>query len=263
MNTITKNVAVAILSAVALLTASCVKENTAGPQPVKHQILKIEQGADFTTTFAYNANNLVGKVTTLQNGLSITANLTYNSDKKVIATSLKNLDLKYVYAEGKLSKVEFYTPAPENKLSFYNDLSYQNGKVTEQKGFAWLQNAASPDYKIVYTYNAAGDVATQQQFNWSTVANAYVAAGRSAFEYDNKPNPLTAIQGVNYTFFNAAPAHNIKKETVFNANGEQVAQHSYIYTYDADGYPLTATKKTTTADNPNVVATLIKFIYKN
>lgn len=266
LNNITKKAAFVILSAAALTITSCKKEKSSIVVPVTpadHQLAKVEQDAAHYATFEYNADNLVSKAVNKSGVTVLNTDVTYNANKTVATATLNLTTLKFIYTNNALSKVEYHDQAGNDKLTFYTEFTNQNNKPVESKGYAVYQTTPSPDYKIVYTYNAAGDVITAKQYLWSPNNNNYFATETTTYEYDNKVNPLYALGNVGFMLFNVTSAHNITKEVVRDALDQITETSIYTYTYDAKGYPLTGTQKTTTQENPNEVTTQLKFSYKN
>lgn len=265
LKNITKYAAVAVVAAASIFATSCKKDKEPANNPAggSRQLIKVEQGATLTTSFEYNADSKLSKMITKEGQVSNTVDFTYGADKKLATINSSILQLKFIYTTGALSKVEYYATLPQLKLTSYVDFVNQNGKVKESKVFAVIDQTTIAGDKTTFTYNAAGDVATSSQYQWNAVQNAYVLEQTTTYEYDGKTNPLAITAEFAQAFGGAISSHNITKEVVRNAQEQVIETNVYAYTFDDKGYPVTATQKTTTKENPNEVTTTLKFTYKN
>ncbi len=264
MKTQSKLYAALVFTMGVLSISACKKDDKTGgtPQPGQntHLLARIEQDANNYTAFNYNANGLIDKIESKNDGEASSVSLTYNAQKKLNTAVTANGSINFIYAGSTLTSMEYLNGA-DNTVAAYNQFTYQNNKLIEYTQYVKYANNNIPFTKVTYSYNG-NDVETQTTYQWSAIANQFKVSETRKFEYDSKNNPIAANAELAQALFQIISVHNPIKETVYNAQNAIVEADTYTYTYDDKGYPATQTETVAKAGKPNVVTTA-KYTYKN
>ncbi|HTK18457.1 MAG TPA: hypothetical protein VL442_03040 [Mucilaginibacter sp.] len=252
-----------IVSMSVLFITACKKDHTivsptpGTPTPTGNdeKLAKVEQSNGAYTSFDYNASGQVATLSAKQTGSAVEIlALSYNADKKIDAATTTDGKMKFVYDSNKsLTRLEFWsTQNQHDTLRAYTNYIFQNGKLAESKMFIKFDPADIPAERITYTYNASGDVTTQQTYEWSILLNNYALKETATFEYDSKKNPLSATFELGQALLESISVHNPVKRTVTDAQNNVTETDTFTYSYDSKGYPATQTEKIVKPNNADV-----------
>ena len=258
----------ALILAIGVLTISaCKKDDKKGggttpvpPTTGSRQIAKIEESTGAYSTFDYNADGLISKIESKENGEITDVTLTYSPLKKLISAAIADGSMNYIYDGSQLRRVDFISKT-DNSVVGYTKFTYQNTKLSEAAQYVKYQGNDIAYMKTTYAYNGS-DVATQKTYAWSAITNSYQLSETRNYEYDNKTNPLAVTSELAQTFFQLNSVHNPVKETVYNAQNNLTETDTYSYSYDDKGYP-SAGDKTVAVPGTANVTTHVKYTYKN
>lgn len=247
------------LASAALLTTSCKKDSEKIPDNGGSKLVKIEESANEYSTFGYNASGRVDKIISKGADGEETIQIAYDANHPTTATTSEGVT-KFVYANNKLDVAELY--ADGTKLGQIK-INYVNGTINNVVVSHNLQGGASMNFaKTVYEYYANGDVKKETDYGWNAATETFVLSGSTAFEYDDKNNPLLALGDVYQIAFSLVSKHNPVKATEFDEEGVQTQNTTYTYTYNNNAYPVTAQKKVTVPGQANPTVSNIKYTYQ-
>lgn len=246
-------------SVLAIAFTACKKENTSNPT---------------TPTDPGSSSKLLKKITETQNGQATVYNFSYDAAKRL--TSVKTTDntesIDFTYdANGNVTKME---QREDNNFRNVYAYTYNNGVPVLATLKSWELTAGEPDALYeddVLTYTLANNLVTKINVNMkmldksvdfelsyaSNNLSKIVATGTQGFDYsasftygDKKPvyprvfNYVMDPSGYAVQFF----AKNDIRKVVFDLPGTTGDKSiTTTYTYDAAGYPLTATDGSTTS----------------
>jgi hypothetical protein len=198
------------------------------------------------------------QVTSVQNGTTSSTNFTYDDKKRIITTTTGTAVTTYNYNADKLFSVE--TVNQPTGFREVRELSYQGNDLSSMRATIYRNNVLSSDitynflvvggrvteshyeiYVDTYTYDSRGNV-TKVYFNKSNFSNEYT--------YDDKASRYT----------NGFPKYGINSEVEFLGPNNQITRTNVAttYTYDSDGYPVSAVAVTSAGPTP----TTATFTYK-
>lgn len=247
------------LASAALLTTSCKKDNEKQPDNAATKLIKVEESASVYTTFGYNTTGQVNKIVSKDAEGEEAIQITYDGNKPTVATTAIG-STKFTYANNKLDVAELY--AGTTKIGQIK-INYVNGTVNNVVVSHNLGEGGSTTFaKTVYEYYANGDVKKETDYGWNDANETFVVSGSTVFEYDDKNNPMLALGDVYQVTFNLVSKHNPVKEIVSDETGALTHTNFYTYTYNNNGYPVTAQKKKITANEANTVVSNIKYTYQ-
>jgi len=256
-----------ILALGVLTISACKKDDKNGggttptpPTTGSRQITKIEESTGAYSAFDYNADGLISKIESRENGEVTNVTLTYSALKKLISAAMADGSMNYIYDGSQLIRVD-YISKTDNSVVGYTKFTYQNTKLSEAMQYVKYQGNDIAYMKTTYTYNGS-DVATQKTYAWSAVTSSYEISETRNYEYDNKVNPLATSSELGQTFFELNSVHNKVKETVYNAQTTLTETDTFSYTYDSKGYPSEGDKTVVKPGTANVTSH-VKFTYKN
>jgi hypothetical protein len=258
---------VLLLTLVTLFTA-CNKDglspvkDTPGTGNTSVQLLRIEEDANNYSAFIYNSNGLVSTFTNVDGGNSTAITTTYSADKKAATATGDGQFYKFVYNGTQLDKIEAYQDQAFKNLTSYTQFTYVNNKISQTAIYLKTTGASfNIILKSTFEYNTTGDVKTQKMYYVDpSVANLKLTTS-TTYEYDDKLNPMTGIFDFAAVVLGSAPAHNVVKEIIYDANDAIEETNSYIYIYNTAGYPTQAQRKSKPTGAAEQVST-VKFIYK-
>ena len=154
----------------------------------------------------------------------------------------------------------------ENELTGFNEYSYQGGKLAMITAMYLTEDEEGepinmPFMKTEFTYLGSGDIkeVTVSLFNPMTELFE-IASVRKFEQYDNKPNPLSQLSFLNMGYFANLSNRNPLVEKAYDGEGNLEETIQNVYTYDAQGFPLTC-KTTTTPAGGTAEVTNMKYHY--
>lgn len=249
-----------ILSLLGISLFSCSKDDADSPtkpNKVEKKLSKIEIDANNYSVFKYN-KGLLAELEDLTDGEFERSTIKYNNDKKPIEVLNAQGKIKFGYTDERLVKEELYNTGSDI-IGTYNQYTYQGKQVNEVTGYG-LYEQDEPYFKRKYFYYPNGDV-EKVEIYVPNGNNGFKLSIKIAYEYDNKINPFVGSVGSYLALFTQIyTQHNVIKETTTNAAGTLSNVITTTYTYDNDGYPLTATEKEIENDG-DPVTTRMKFVY--
>ena len=217
-----KNLALSLM-AVALLFAGCKKQSTAIIKPpVKTTLLSketfVEAGKTYVDTYTYDDKNRL--IDLNAPWLSFDYKYTYDDKDNLLTATVYDHDnvlqrsAKYAYSGNTMVVTE------------YDD------QGTLQNTHNWTLNAAKlvntdtdMGTTLTYYYNSAGNVT-----GWTGSENNYT--------YDSKKHPLSMVTGINYhlMYFGYYETSSFLNNAITDKQGNE----TITYTYNTDGFPVTA-----------------------
>lgn len=250
-------VAVTMLSLIAACKIQDVKPATTGNAP---QLIKIEQDAANYTSYQYNADGLLTGATSMHNQAATAVATTYNASKQAASVTMGDEIYTPVYTDGRLTRLNVSQQQKPQALTAYFTYSYTNDKVTTADYYVITdgQNAQLAA-RARSTYNAAGDMVTQQLL-YAVGANMQVST-TTQYEYDDKINPLAKSFNLTDVLLASPATHNITKRTVYDGAGNLTETNTYTFAYGSNNYPQQVTCKVAKPGNTDV-STVSKFIYQ-
>lgn len=240
-------------------------------------VFMISCGSDDSSPVTNNDSVLVKKITeTSEDGTLITV-LTYNGTKLVEINNNEGLRQVFTYTgdlitewktyEGtELVTTDTYVYNSANKLVTYT--SIDNTEDSHHEKITYVHNAdGSIDYKEYSGSNPSS--IDQLSMTGKIYADKYTEVVTSGtenitytmtFTFDGKNNPLKNVTGFDkIAFVNTMEstnyAENITSESSSSSNSTDAPklQTTYVYTYNAKNYPLTAVE--TDVEDPNTTIT--------
>ncbi len=122
---------------------------------------------------------------------------------------------------------------PQGTIHYAYD---QNGRIAEDSSFNLVDNRY--ENKLRFTYDPAGNVLSEEEWNYDASSNGLVKIATSTFIYDDKLSPYSGIDQ-NSFIFQIAP-HNIAVTTSSSTTGN-IHLRPYTYTYNSFGLPASST----------------------
>lgn len=267
VKTVSKQLCYALVYTCLFFTA-CKKDPEGGKQPSQNKkLVKIEENANNYSTFEYNTDGNLKKLTTVddEGGISETTAIDYiyNDQKKISEATIDgSVTMKYVYANNRIDKVEFYAGTIK---AMYNVFEYNNNRIAKITRHTSKGGANPNDFEITakneYSYYDNGNVKEIKEYFLMTSGTLSLAYTQQIGQYDAKVNPLQPLSEANLGFMvNFSAANNALQEKILDKAGATEEETVNTYTYDAAGYPLTAIIKTTIAGA--VETTNLRYIYQ-
>ncbi len=245
------------LLAIVLFTG-CTKEyvntpdsgNTPPPPSGNKKLSKIEYDGGSYESIQYNTNGTVSKITNHIDYGSGTPDHTIYSFMYTgtVLSEVRGDDgitFKYTYANQKVVKTEIY--AAGGNLVAYYEYSYTNGKLFRTDGHTRL--GGSTTIKLSFRYE-------NEYFNNGNLKKMTIyyrdpstgllekSSEYVLIDYDAKRNTTALFENNPYLPMETFIPNNPLSEQHYDMNGMLEATVTHVYTYDADGNPLT--RKTTT-----------------
>lgn len=247
------------LSIVGLMLFSCSKNDSDNPlEPIKDgkRLSKIETDVDNYMEFKYT-NGALTELVDVSGGELSRSTITYHNNRPV-EVHHSDGKIKFVYEDDRLVKEELYATDAQT-ANAYNQYVYQGKQVKEVTGYGLLESEV-PYFKRKMFYNPNGEVERVEIYTVNDEDELELSI-KTSYEYDNKTNPYATSAG-NYLalFTQTYSRHNVVKETTVDETGELHQVITTSYTYDKDGYPLTAIEKTVNNGGDPVTVNK-KFIY--
>jgi len=239
-----------------LVFSSCTKPVDDVPEE-RLQLTEFSDGSD-VTRFEYNTDRSLKKIILSNDPVSLDDNVTYtvkhlNQGKIDELTGSNGTKIKLSYTNGFLSKAEAFDGTI--KIS-QTDYAY-NGNVLRSSTISMIENnTAVPFFKGEFTFTSTGNISRTNAFMYNPLTNRLEATGYVNKQYDTKINPFATLGDVVKVFWQVAPVNNVTKAEYFNATGQPEEVVQTTYTYNAKGYPVSATMRETEAGQPPVTATL-------
>lgn len=231
-----------------LAFSSCNKPvNDVPASPVKPlQLTEFSDGAD-VTSFTYNTDGSLKTIVLSNDPVTFDDNVTYTvkylANKKIDELNGSNgAKIKISYTNGLLSKAEVFIGSI--KIS-QTDYAY-TGTVLKSSAISLIDNnTAVPFFKGEFTFNNAGNITRTNAFVYNPLTDRLEASGYVNKQYDNKINPFVALGDVVLVLWQVAPKNNVTKMDYFDATGKAEEVVETTYSYNAQGYPVSATMKET------------------
>lgn len=237
-----------LISITACKTDSIKPVSTTNPRP---RLAKIEMSAYYYVDLGYNNDQLLDHYRLVNDNYTSEANFTYNSAKKTIAGTIDGFQMTFVYNGDQLDKIEYRVPG-NTAVDHYTKFSYQNGLVGQAITYILQAGQQTPAIKMLYTYEANGDMKTSAFYFLDQLPDHYALVERTEYEYDTKANPIQAASEVIYALSLPKSAHNIKKSILYNGNDQLNETHSYSLNYNDIGMPVTGVENVTYPNSPGI-----------
>ncbi|XVJ65313.1 MAG: hypothetical protein HEQ40_03755 [Lacibacter sp.] len=241
---------------------SCKKEDSVQTPPKPLQLTEFKSGDDITR-FSYNTDGSLKTLFLSNDPISLDDDVTYTvsylANKKINEfTGSNGTKIKLSYTNGLITKAEAF-----NGTIKYAETVYEyNGTVLKSGTISIVdQNNTVPYFKSDLTFNAAGNATRSNAFVFNPLTNQLEAAGYVLNQYDNKVNPFAALNDVILVFWQETSKNNVVKQEYFSNTGAAEEVVETTYTYNAQGYPVTAVMRETAPGQQPSTAT-ISFKYQ-
>lgn len=257
VNLIKQTLFAALISLLAF--SSCKKEKSEQPasSPKTLQVAEFNDGAD-VTRFSYNADGTLKTILLSSDPVSTDDNVTYTvkylANKKIDELTGSNgakIKLSYNNA-GSLAKSEAFIGT--EKIS-QTEHTYTGTLLSATTISVFDNNTPVPFFKSEFTFSS-GNITRANILMYSPLTNKLEPAGHVLNQFDTKVNPLASLGDVMLIFWQAATKNNIVKQQYFDklGNAEEVIETTY--TYNAQGYPVSATMRETAPGQQPSTATI-------
>ncbi len=254
-----------LLASMALLIMACkkdpAKENQQPDQAKK--LVRVSENATNYTSFEYNSDGTLKRLVSSsdEDGEAEMTEITYsyNEQKKVTGLVLNGaITCKYVYDNNRIRQMELYT---DDEKQAYYEFNYRNDKITRVTNYYKNGSTYKSLSKTECTYYDNGNVKDLKSFGVNVGGQMVVVFTEQFLQYDNKKNPFKAISDANIgLFLSYQNANNNTKIKSLDEDGSTLTETEVAYTYDAAGYPLTASSKTTS--NGTVTTSTSTYTYQ-
>lgn len=204
-------------------------------------------GSDSTVgTYTYTDNKVVAISGVDNSGSTTTYDYNYDSRGRVSAIVGPNASNNATLTYDTRSRISEMILSTSKTVFTYNSFdqlvradTYLNGNST-----------STPDYYSTYIYPSTGtkNYSARMDYDGSHTLRAIFS-----FAYDTKQNPEAVI----FPTYQL-PTNNVTQRTVLYRGSNGSAITDFIYTYNANGFPLTVTEK-----NGNSYTTTITYTYTN
>ncbi|MDR2273185.1 MAG: hypothetical protein LBF27_19905 [Sphingobacterium sp.] len=237
---------------------SCSKNSSDTVNPIDdsfRKLKKIEIDAKNSIELKY-ANEALTEILDITDGALSSTKINYNTDKKPQEVFLPEGKVKFIYTTDKLVKEEFYSPNSQT-VAASNLYHYDGNKPIEIISY---DEQDEPFLRRMLFYNVNGDVDRMELYGPGD-NDTFKLMMKVKYAYDDKINPFLYSIGNYLSLFNQIYSkHNIVVETTEDYQGVVSEVVTTSYTYDQNGYPLTASEKTV---KPHKDAEIVnkKFIY--
>lgn len=257
-------IGITLFTATMFFSACDKEDSTQKPtEPVTSaKLTEFRSGEDFIR-FEYNADGTVNKITLNEDPISGEPNVTftvkYRADKKPDElTGTNNASVKTTYVNGLLMKTETFIATEKIAVT---DYTYNGAAPNTITGFLFDGATQVPFFRADLIMNSAGNVGRTNGYVFDPFNLNLVPAGHVNMQYDDKPNPLAALNDFMLIFWQMASKNNVIREDHFDADGQAEKVVQTTYTYNSKGYPTKATVKETETGQAPVTTELI-YAYK-
>ena len=261
-NLIKKSIFAAMISIAAL--SSCKKPVSvpAPPPPKPLQLIEFKSEDD-VTKFDYNADGSLKTILLSNDPVSTDDNVTYTvkylANKKIDELTGSNgarIKLSYNTA-GILTKSEAFIGI--EKIS-QTEHTYAAALLSTSTISVFDNNTPVPFFKSEFTFTS-GNITRANVSMYNPLTNKLEPTGHVLNQYDTKINPLASLGDIMLVFWQAASKNNVTKQQYFNKQGAAEEVVETTYTYNAQGYPVSAAMRETAPGQQPSTAT-ISFKYK-
>lgn len=216
------------------LAAACKKDNkkTTKTYLVKQQIIdnQVNGIPPDTANYTYDDQNRPTSISDFSGKNKVTFNLTYDSQNRVSTAK------KFNYTGGMIIEYDFFYDGSNAGYYFYGP-----SHVADTAAFVFNDKHQVTEIdsrhsgKTSFTYDSKGNLGTTQGYNSD---GSYNFSDENAYSYDSMKNPFSQMSPagnlfIQYILFIGDPSTLINN--VASKNGQP-----FDYTYNPDGYPLSA-----------------------
>jgi hypothetical protein len=201
----------------------------------------------------------LSQVTTVQSSGSSTINYTYDDKKRLSMVTAGTAVTTYTYNVNVLFSVE--RTDSSNGFREVRELTYKDGDIIALRARIYRNNVLNSD--VTYNFLVIGGRITENHYDIYVDTYAYDSRGNVTkvyfnntnftleFSYDAKPSRYT----------NGFPKYGINSEIEFLSPNNQVSRANVAttYTYDADGYPVSAVAVTGTGASATTATITYKY----
>jgi len=224
--------AITICLMASVVVMSCKKSKDKPAEQEGKKVSKIQESQDTYTTFEYDANKLLSKVTFADVGISDQMIITRNAQKKISEVAF-NQDIRYVYiysGESIDTVKVYFGPGLAGALKFH----YTNGRLASEVLSIYQNNAYVEQTRLVFTYSGA-DITEIVREN--STGTSWQLSGKYVYSnYDQHNNPLYPLRELGPAMFPLGiSVHNPAKLQEYDNNNALEFTTDYTYTYDGDG----------------------------
>lgn len=224
------------------------------------------------------STQLLKKVAEIENGDTTFTTLSYDNSKRLTLVKTEDSETKLTYTGNNLTTVENKIENDKNKL----EITYEGAKPKSAVYTVYEGNVLKDTYKVTYTLNAANqvteilmkdnantNVVSKQVLTYTnnniTKVQSYVGTTLAVtldMTYGSKKNPLANARiayVVDAFLADSYSANEVvkQKSTIGNVEDEVTS----TYTYDANGFPLTADVSEKTLPNGTPELSKLVFTY--
>ncbi len=207
--------------------------------PAALHIKEYQNGEDFAR-FRYNAAGKVDQVTIAPDPGSGEPPLVYAvtyAGGKVDKLTNGEQEFRAVYENGKLDRVDIYVG--EDK-TFFTNYDYTGDALTRATSYALEGDDFMLFRQFDFAVNAAGNITETVALVNMGEPNLLRRSGHVEFQYDQKPNPLFEHRDLLAMLWQGVSKNNPTREDHFDAQLDPEDRFVYAYTYNAQGFPISA-----------------------
>lgn len=234
-----------VICAIFLFTACSKEDDTSGSSPKR--LLRVEgsnSASQGVTTFDYNADGTLNKILySIKVGTNPTDyqmdSFTYKNGRLVEYRDNMMSKHLYFYNGDTLVKMETW----DGNIARQTDLfTYKDGRCTQWEVYNHSLSGirpATPTRRNDYEYYSTGNLKKTTEYFTPLGGPMVKSTDLLHDEYDNKINPMKMPARFPYLPMKLLSANNVTKETMLDGNGVVMQLITYLFTYDANGNPLT------------------------
>ena len=231
--------------------------------PVKNSgalITRYEYAPNLYNLFNYNTAGQITTITDINDVARTDYTLTYKPDGKVDKIVAGNGYWKFTYnSNSLLAQADAYVNGNPASQGYYQFI-YDRQKVTESRLYSnYGGSEIKPRSKIDFQYGSSGDVTRSDTYLWDLTSGKYIAAGYQVYESDTHTDPVYWFRDVFAVLYRVVGPHNYTKAQFFYPDGTVDQDNTYEFTYDNNGYPVSALRRNLAAGT-NALVTL-RFVY--
>jgi hypothetical protein len=240
-----------------LIMSACTKDAVTNPDPGTQppasgkKLSKIEYDGGSYEAIEYNVNGTISKITNhiaYTNGTPahVVYSFVYVSGVLSEVRGDDGSKYKYSFVNQQPVRTEVYA-ATGNMIAFY-EYTYTGSKLARTDGYSRLPGGglpATPTFRYDNEYNSNGNLKKMSLYYRNAVTGQLEKVNDYQFDqYDSFRNTTALFENNPYLPLETFIPNNPLTEIHYDANGAIEENVTHVYTYDAEGNPLT--RKTTT-----------------
>jgi len=239
-----------LLACITLTHFACKKTETTGDQPVTPPTAKLK---------------LLTKATAKNGSNTSTTTYTYDSNKRLVSIMAGTSETVFTYNDrGELllrssgplaSRIELIPTYEDGRIRYVISRGYKNSVIDNERKYGYVYSSDGNVIEIDQNYGNLREVTYKLDYAGGNcikfTSDDPTFGFYSEYTYDDKksPNYSSNARFILGLLTGPFPVHNIltaKTTYTYAANSPSPTTNSATFTYDADGYPVTATQGSST-----------------